>query len=485
MYRFAVIVLAFFTFAYSQVVSAQVAAGAAAYELFMAKVTTFGATTVAYATNGAVLANGVRTFSAPTFSAGGAAVATAARVAVGAETAAIVVTGGASGAAVFNAVKLLAMGSTGAIGIGMTALTMYPMVVDYFSVPDKVRLGPLSARDSDKPFERNIPTSGVQFVCTYRGEVARGAGVNSCANAAVKKVNAWYNPPSNLVGRCARTVPNNYDGYGCTAYVGDTDGSAGSISVDTELMAVPGPWIPASMDDIAPYMDKPISPETFKALLDAGAKIEVTPRVINGPEYVPLPKTVETVETPEKITTTEKQKGVKLEYKTKIDPATGNPLPYVQATPKETTTVKEKDKATGVEKVVSTTTTETGDKPKTTEPQEIETCGLPGKPKCLIDETGTPEPVTDEKYKPRLDDYQTKQKDLKDTVSGVADKSFFTGWGAVFVTPPLAACVPYTLPRDMGTLDPCPVVDGMRSVMAYIWAITGLWLSMRMIRQVM
>lgn len=115
---------------------------------------------------------------------------------------------------------------------------------------------------------------------------------------------------------------------------------------------------------------------------------------------------------------------------------------------------------------------------------EIETCGLPGKPKCIIDELDTPQKVTDEVYKPKLDDYKNKQGELKDKVAGSADKSFFSGWSSVFLTPPIQACTGYVLPRDMGTLDPCPVVDGVRSIMAYIWALTAMWLAMGMIKKV-
>lgn len=132
----------------------------------------------------------------------------------------------------------------------------------------------------------------------------------------------------------------------------------------------------------------------------------------------------------------------------------------------------------------TTTGTTTAPAPARPEPIEIETCGLPGKPKCQIEEKGTPEPVEETKYKPKLDDYKSKQGELKDKVSGESDKSFLAGWSAAFVTPPIAACTGYVLPREMGTINPCPVVDGVRSIMAYIWALTALFLAVGMVKKV-
>lgn len=117
-------------------------------------------------------------------------------------------------------------------------------------------------------------------------------------------------------------------------------------------------------------------------------------------------------------------------------------------------------------------------------PVEFKTCGLPGQPKCQIDETGTAEPVLPDVYKSSTDDYRTKEGELKDKVSGDADKNFFANWSTVFITPPLASCTGYVLPRDMGTIDPCPVVDGVRSLMAYIWAVTALVLAVGMVKKV-
>lgn len=481
MYRFAVIVLAFFTFAYSQVVSAQAAAGALAYELFMAKVTTFGATTVAYATNGAVLANGVRTFSAPTFSAGGAAVATAARVAVGSGSAAVVVTGGVTGAEVFSAVRLLAMGGSGFVGVGLTAVTMAPMVINYFKTENS-ELGPLSARNSDKPFLLKTTSENcVNGTCyEYRADDddpwTQSPSAACAASSWVSEyqqgfyyIKTKYLRYDSAIQRCV--FEREYTAFNTGDSISKAEVTHGlskrALSSSSSVNIYPASW-----DDIAPYMDKPISPDVFKALLDAGAQIKVTPRVINGPEYVPLEKTVDVTETLEKITTTEKQKSVKLEYKTKTDPATGQPLPYVEATPKETVIVKEKDKATGVEKIISTTEAQGGEKPAT-EPQEIETCGLPGKPKCLIDETGTPEKKDYEEQK-KVDDIFKPVKEIIASPETKLPSLPSLNWAFQLPTGCTAISLPAFAPWLQG-IDICPFLPMFHDIMSVIWVIGGLF----------
>lgn len=137
----------------------------------------------------------------------------------------------------------------------------------------------------------------------------------------------------------------------------------------------------------------------------------------------------------------------------------------------------------------STTTTETSTKPVVaapapSTPSDLLVCGLPNTPACKIDETDTPKVVTATEYDTKVDTAKTKQTELKDKAAGLDDKSFFSGWSSIFVTPPLSACTGYVLPRDMGTLDPCPVVDGVRTIMAYLWAITALVFAVRMIKEV-
>lgn len=116
-------------------------------------------------------------------------------------------------------------------------------------------------------------------------------------------------------------------------------------------------------------------------------------------------------------------------------------------------------------------------------PTEIITCGLPSTPPCRIDEAGTPNEAP-ASIKESANEYKSKMDELRDTVKGDTDKGMFESWRNLFLVPPIAACEAVVLPRDMGSIDPCPVVDGVRSVMAYIWALTALWLCLGMVREV-
>lgn len=114
------------------------------------------------------------------------------------------------------------------------------------------------------------------------------------------------------------------------------------------------------------------------------------------------------------------------------------------------------------------------------------TCGLPGTPPCKIDETSTPEIVVDTVYVPKADAVKaSKDTGLEQMKTGGG--SLFGSWGLFFSAPAFVACSPVVLPSfqgaSMGSIDPCPVVDGVRSVMAYIWAFAGLMLCLGMIRK--
>lgn len=118
----------------------------------------------------------------------------------------------------------------------------------------------------------------------------------------------------------------------------------------------------------------------------------------------------------------------------------------------------------------------------------IETCGLPGKPACKIDEAGTPSPLPGTQYDAVLDPFKQSVDDKRAVIGGTGDKSFFGGWSLFFFAPPVVQCEPLAMPTYLGVqidaLDPCPVADGMRTVMGYIWALVALYLCLRMIREV-
>lgn len=117
--------------------------------------------------------------------------------------------------------------------------------------------------------------------------------------------------------------------------------------------------------------------------------------------------------------------------------------------------------------------------------KEQANCGAPGQPKCAIDETGTPTSVDDKGATDKaFASLKNSTDDLRTKAAGADDKGFFDRFSSVFATPSLATCEPFTLPRDMGVIDPCGVVEGVRTAMAYIWAVTGSWIVLGFIRGV-
>lgn len=119
----------------------------------------------------------------------------------------------------------------------------------------------------------------------------------------------------------------------------------------------------------------------------------------------------------------------------------------------------------------------TTDKPD--DGKEQQNCGAPGQPPCKLDESGTSgtfAPSTGVKdYKDKMDQ---QREQMKEAGSGV-----FGGLNVFFSAPPVVGCSPFGLPNDMGSIDPCGVVDGVRAVMAYLWAIAALWLCLGWIRE--
>ena len=370
--------LAFFvslSLVYAPIANAQ---ATAAYDLFIARATgQWAASTVAFTSTGAAFASGgAPAFAASTFSAGGTAISTAGKIAVGAGEAAIVVKGVATGANIFAAAKLLVMGGTGVVGIGLTALTMAPAVVDYFNTPQS-RLGLPSVRDSAKPFEQLADKPCASSCTFYRA-------------AYLDSYTGWTNSASSACSAAmaladTAAVGSDYliPHYGAFQPGGPTscrfytkDGRERDASIQSKVSTTEQAWVPASMDDISPYMDAPdkvVTGDQFKALLDAGVKVQADPKVITGPAEILEPSTKTRIETPEKIIETATNPKTKLDYKTRTDPATGKTVPYVEALPSSTTTVTETDKATGVTKLVSTTTTEA---PKTEAPKAADTPDL-------------------------------------------------------------------------------------------------------------
>lgn len=121
-----------------------------------------------------------------------------------------------------------------------------------------------------------------------------------------------------------------------------------------------------------------------------------------------------------------------------------------------------------------------GTTPKPGEGKEQANCGAPGQPKCGIDESGTPT-----KFDGKGDLLGGWEEGVKANRATIekSGTGIFDSFSVFFSAPPLAGCEPIELPNDQVITRHCDVVDGTRSVMAYIWALTALWLCVGWIRE--
>lgn len=232
-------------------------------------------------------------------------------------------------------------------------------------------------------------------------------------------------------------------------------------------------FVPATDEQVedAAKSRTPASPKTVPALkdaLDGGESIDVPPEVITGPEEIVRSRDVET--RPDGSVETREKKDI-IEY----------------APPK--VTVRDVDRRVidrpGFPPEVTTvegTRTQPDIKPGT--PIEVITCGLPNTPACRIDETGTPNTVTLDIGLPKI---KADTDAYNDSVKSPSDKGMFDQLKQFFDAPPLVQCQPFTMPSVMSmqipSVDPCPVVNGVRDVMAFVWAFVGLFMGIGFIRE--
>lgn len=277
-----------------------------------------------------------------------------------------------------------------------------------------------------------------------------------------------------------------FSGYWVNAG-GSWAGSYSGEILKVEVDPVPPAWVSVekSVFDVALSSQQP-DPWVLSELYNkANSAVDMTNVVLSGTTFVPGPEVVEILEargidpagtrvtktdfvlTPvgDKLTTVEQT--TETFTQSGIDPATGQPF---------------------LPQVTKTTTKES--LPETTPQEAKPTCGLPDTPACKIDETGTLAPVAADKFHPDIESYKTDREAALVTISGTADKPFFSGWDIFWSAPPVVECVPYVLPpgpgmaSSMGSINPCPVVDGMRYIMGLLWAVTALFMSVGMVRKV-
>lgn len=195
------------------------------------------------------------------------------------------------------------------------------------------------------------------------------------------------------------------------------------------------------------------------------------PSQLTGPAIIPMAPTITEFPDGSKTTVTPEKR---LSF--------GQTSPTVTVTDGQTTTTTS---PTGVTSTVSTGSTPTA-LPQPVE-VKLETCGLPGKPACKIDETGTPTTPTK--------DGQTELTDgkklLDDTLTAIKDKTDKdTSWGIVPTwLQSGATCHPVvlmTFPAFLGnkqiTLDICPHLDMIYLLMNTLWIVWTFTAVLTMVR---
>jgi hypothetical protein len=223
--------------------------------------------------------------------------------------------------------------------------------------------------------------------------------------------------------------------------------------------------VEALKDAIVAKGDWPATSALGRTVVDAiknGEAVQVEPKSVTGPASSPVAESVTNNQT---NTTT----------RTTTNNYTYNG-PNITTT--TTTTTRIVNNSDGLPAAPATTETT-----KPIAPTAAITCGLPDTPACLINESGTPPEVLPENYKTQIDKYKDDVDKLREKAAGSTDKDFFSQWGNVFITPPLAACTGIALPSG-AVINPCGMVDGMRAVMAYLWALSAFWLCLGWIREV-
>lgn len=109
---------------------------------------------------------------------------------------------------------------------------------------------------------------------------------------------------------------------------------------------------------------------------------------------------------------------------------------------------------------------------KPSEPVEVETCGLPGKPKCAIDETGTPPP--DDPFKTAEPSQWFAPLTGVITTPDVAD----TSWSWSFQLPSNCSVLNAgTFAGKPVLIDLCEYQPTIHDIMSLIWVGAGIWFA--------
>jgi hypothetical protein len=112
-------------------------------------------------------------------------------------------------------------------------------------------------------------------------------------------------------------------------------------------------------------------------------------------------------------------------------------------------------------------TTNNQGNPSTPVTVNLETCGLPGKSACLLDETGTPQDREEaETFAEPLEQLDTTEDVAKQAITAAADTSSPV-WSFAFALP--TGCTPFDTGIQDITLDICQFQDTIHDLLSMVW----------------
>lgn len=191
--------------------------------------------------------------------------------------------------AAISALSCARGGVAGAVICGGTALAL-PLAMDWLANAG-MRINPAT-----KELEKADPSKPQDGWWLVRSQISgpyaptRGGA----CEAASPIYNSFVRGLGYKAGRLTWTFGDRCDAYTTNAAGVESDNGWQTLQ---KFSCPPGPscdapWLPASMDDIAPYMNKaPVDPGIVKELTDAGQNLGNPPLQVSGPSSVPGPTT--------------------------------------------------------------------------------------------------------------------------------------------------------------------------------------------------
>lgn len=189
----------------------------------------------------------------------------------------------ASTANIFKAVKALTTGG-GYVGAGLVLMEAVPALLAWINgdTTGHVRVNPTShtpeqnSACSVSPCYRWLPQYGSVYYSSQAAACVAAGPLWMAANPNVSLANVRVNPSNTALCLADGTVISGapYVGYQYTANLSVATSSTPPVDAN---------WLPASMDDIAPYMTPRVpDPAILGQIVAAGAPIDVTPVSVTG-----------------------------------------------------------------------------------------------------------------------------------------------------------------------------------------------------------